>query len=85
MAGPLSSTGTIAGGLTVNAGGVTSPGVGSATGVMTSDLVYSGSSTANFNCDQAPAPRRCKDAFDKACSPAAQMAVTGTSGQAGPF
>ena len=44
----LSGTGRITGGVTVSAGGVTSPG-GAATGVLTSDLAYNASSTANFN------------------------------------
>jgi len=44
----LSGTGTVTAGVTVGAGGVTSPG-GTSTGVMTTDLAYSASSTANFN------------------------------------
>jgi len=49
VSGVLSGTGTLTGAVTVSAGGVTSPGVGSAPGVLTSDLAYSASSTANFN------------------------------------
>jgi len=44
----LTGTGTVTAGVTVGAGGVTSPG-GTAPGVMTTDLAYSASSTANFN------------------------------------
>jgi len=44
----LTGTGTVTAGVTVGAGGITSPG-GTAPGVMTTDLAYSASSTANFN------------------------------------
>ena len=44
----LSGTGTVTAGVTVGAGGMTSPG-GTAPGVMTTDLAYNASSTANFN------------------------------------
>ncbi|MGB8353799.1 MAG: autotransporter-associated beta strand repeat-containing protein [Chthoniobacteraceae bacterium] len=79
-AGTLSGTGTISGGLTVNAGGVTSPGVGSSTGIMTSDLIYSGSSMANFNVT-GTGPGGAKTLSSSLFY--SQMAVTGTAGQAG--
>ena len=78
VGGVLSGTGTLTGAVTVSAAGVTSPGVGSSTGVLTSDLAYSGSSTANFNVasGSSAAPQAHLSGLYYS-----QMVVTGTAGQ----
>ncbi|MGB8355543.1 MAG: PEP-CTERM sorting domain-containing protein, partial [Chthoniobacteraceae bacterium] len=75
----LSGTGTITSTLTVSAGGVTSPGVGNKTGVMTTDLSYDGGSMANFNVattGSAGTPQALNSHLFYS-----QMIVTGTAGQ----
>jgi len=74
----LTGTGTVTAGVTVGAGGITSPG-GTAPGVMTTDLAYSASSTANFNVaisGSAGVPQAQNSHLFYS-----QIIVTGTTGQ----
>jgi len=73
----LSGTGTITASVSVSAGGVTSPG-GTSTGVLTSDLAYNASSTANFNVSSSGSSAPQANLSHLYYS---QMVVTGSAGQ----
>jgi len=73
----LSGTGRVTAGVTVGAGGITSPG-GTAPGVLTTDLAYNASSTANFNVASSGSAAPQANLSHLYYS---QMIVTGTTGQ----